>query len=524
MKKTISVTLPSVMIFSALLSMPLSSHGQTGLLFDGDFESGTFQGWTPSGENGGFATVAAKGSCFSGSDTTAISFNGNPTSNYSALLRSNAAGETGSVASLRSQPFEAGNGIIFSALSETLSDDPRDHPVDLVVKIINSDGEVISEQPYRTAIIQLAQGCPSEPRDTAFSGHFIDTHHLAGNEISIEFNQNTRNQGLGYFTLIDDVVFIDRSSFLLSTSQPRAVAGTGITSSGTFFLDPRASTDPDDAPIELNYSWFINGDTSIRELDVPCVNLNTDVQLSAGNNIATLYVNDGFSYSADTIRFVIPAESSNNNQDSTATDNNDDSTDDETDTENIDGDGTGTPTLTDPLNECDVNLTAEFIDPPTDPDTDGDGNPTTPVVDGDTTRPSISVTGDATFTIGGDPVPLVSDASISLSSAGTAIRSATITIAVPANGDVLSLANPPAGLQVDANADGDQNVSLMITVEDGGQVTDEDFETAIANTVYSYIVPAEVTDPITGTRSISYKVNDGRDSLLVRSNVTVNEP
>jgi len=143
-----------------------NSNAQTGLLFDGDFESGTFQGWTPGGINGGFASLAARGSCFSGNDTTAISFNGDPTSNYAALLRSNPNGDTDSIATLRSQPFVAGNGVIFSALTETLSDDPSDQPVDFIVNIIDANGEVISEQPYRTAIVQLAEGCPSEQRDT----------------------------------------------------------------------------------------------------------------------------------------------------------------------------------------------------------------------------------------------------------------------------------------------------------------------------------------------------------------------
>jgi len=83
-------------ILVCLLSLlaPAMASAQARLLFDGDFESGTFQGWIPSGEKGGFASVAAKGSCFSGNDTTAISFNGNDTSNYAALLRSNAAGDT----------------------------------------------------------------------------------------------------------------------------------------------------------------------------------------------------------------------------------------------------------------------------------------------------------------------------------------------------------------------------------------------------------------------------------------------
>ena len=281
-------------------------HAQASLLFDGDFESGTFQGWIPGGDNGGFASIAARGTCYSGNDTTAISFDGNPASNYAALLRSNANGNPDSIARLRSQPFRAGNGIIFSALSETLDPDPGNHPVELTVNIINSEGNTVAELPLRTAVIQLAQGCPSEGRDAVFSKQFIDTHHFAGQEISIEFTQHTRFDGLGYFTLIDNVLFIDQGQFVLNSGQPIAVAGTGVTTSGTFYLDPRASVDPDDGPLDLDYRWFVDGEESTRDVDMPCINLNEDFRLSAGNNKATLYATDGFHYDADTIRFVIP--------------------------------------------------------------------------------------------------------------------------------------------------------------------------------------------------------------------------
>ncbi len=143
-----------------LFSMAPTSQAQS-LLFDGDFESGTFQGWTPAGDNGGFSSLAAKGTCYSGNDTTAISFNGDLANNYAALLRSNAAGDPESVARLRSDNFAAGRGILFSALSETSDAAPSTDPVNLVVKILNSDGKVMNELPVQTAVVQLAPGCPS---------------------------------------------------------------------------------------------------------------------------------------------------------------------------------------------------------------------------------------------------------------------------------------------------------------------------------------------------------------------------
>ena len=532
-KKRLVVNRLLKMIFSAALGIaPGASFAQTGLLFDGDFESGTFQGWIPGGINGGFATVAAKGTCYSGNDTTAISFNGDPTSNYAALLRSNAAGKTGSIATLRSQPFTAGNGIVFSALSETMNDDPRHHPVDLVVKIINAEGEVVSEQPYRTAIIRLAPGCPGGPRrDAAFSGHFIDTHHLVDQQISIEFNQNTRHDGLGYFTLIDNVVYIDKNQLLLTTSAPRAVAGTGITTSGTFFLDPRASTDPDDAPLALDYSWFIDGEDSVRDIDVPCVNLNEDLQLSAGNNTATLYVNDGFSYSADTIRFVIPENATsggnggngdNTNSDSTDTTNNSDSTDTagvnepESDTEPDDDTANqGNITLTDPLNECDVDLRVPETEP-TD-DMDGGDNGDDNGIGGGTggNSPPNIVAGDGsaiasvTFTIGGGAVNLLSAIDIFDADSNAQIQSVTVSISNPVEGDSLSATNLPATIASSSGQNSNTPVtSITLSPANGSTPSEADYEQAVIGIQFEYLPSGTV---VTGTRTVTYSANDGID-------------
>ena len=214
-----------------------ASHAQS-LLFDGDFESGTFQGWTPSGENGGFASLAAKGTCYSGNDTTAISFNGDLGNNYAALLRSNVAGDTDSVASLRSEYFPAGRGILFSALSESGDAAPSADPVNLVVKVLNTDGKVMNELPVQTAVAQLSTGCPSIKRDTAFSAHYIDTSQHNG-EISIEFTQHTLTSGFAYFTMIDNGQLVEKGLIKLDGGElapSPAADGVQIDDESTFVL------------------------------------------------------------------------------------------------------------------------------------------------------------------------------------------------------------------------------------------------------------------------------------------------
>ncbi len=485
-----------------------AGFGQATQLFDGDFESGTFQGWIPGGENGGFALVAAKGSCYSGNDTTAISFNGNPTSNYAALLRSNAAGDVDSIARLRSQSFVAGNGIIFSALSETLEPDPGHRPVSLAVNIIDSSGNVVSEQPYNTAIVQLALGCPSIKRDGAFSSHFIDTHHLAGQDISIEFTQHTNHNSRGYFTLIDNVLFLDAGQFVLSTSQPIAVAGTGLTTSGTFFMDPRASIDPDDGPFALNYSWFINGEDSVRDIDLPCVNLNEDFQLSAGNNTATLYANDGFNYAADTIRFVIPNSSDSSTQDDnsstsdsgTTTDSDSDSTTD-TDTD-TDSNSSGGVTLTDPADECDVDL-EEVVAIPPDPDNPDNPDNSPPVIDLNEPDGETLV---VDFIVGEPPVNIVDNVTIT-DPDDDDIVSVTVSIQNSTSGDRLTASNF-SGLVII----GSGTTSITVALADRNTpVSNSDFETAVEAIEFEYIVPNGASAEV-GDRTITYAANDGMNT------------
>ncbi len=356
-----AIFLISLCVFS-LSSTPLLAAG--GLIFDGDFESGTFQGWTPGGENGGFVTIAAKSGCYSFNDTTGITFNRDPTSNYAALLRSGSSGSTGSIAILRSDAFEAGSGITFSALSETIGGVPN--PSTLTIRILDSSDTELVSIDLDTALINLSEGCPSAKRDAAFSGHFVDTHQLSG-PIKVEFRQHTNREGLGLFTLIDNVSSLAINQLLPFTSRPVAVAGTSVTTSGTLYLDPTRSFDPDNKPSELDYSWFVDDTDNFLELDLPCINLNDDNTLSAGNHIATLYVNDGMHAVADTLNFVVPESDSDSETDT--------ETDTETDSESDSGSsGSGSPTLTDPRNECDVDVT-EKAPGEEDDEEDGGGEP-----------------------------------------------------------------------------------------------------------------------------------------------------
>ena len=510
MRNTPSFHIVGLGLVVTLLIWVTGAHAQATLLFDGDFESGTFQGWIPGGENGGFASIASKGSCYSANDTTAISFNGNPTSNYAALLRSNAAGNTDSIARLKSVPFTAGNGVVFSALSETLDADPGHKPVNFVVRILNSEGNPVSEQPYNTSIIQLAQGCPSVKRDAAFSRHFIDTHHLAGQEISIEFSQNTNYESLGYFTLIDNVLFIPEGQFLLSTSQPIAVAGTGITTSGTFFLDPRASKDPDDGPVALSYSWFIDGENSVRQIDIPCVNLNEDFLLAPGNNKATLYATDGFNYAADTIRFVIPEDSTSSGNDNNSGDSsNGEDTNDDTDTmddnDGTDGGDDSGVTLSDPLEECDVDVSEVAADIGDNGGISGggtDGN-TPPVIDVGGTDGDPPV---VDYSISGLPVNVAENVSI-FDADGDNIVSVTVSIQNPREVDRL-LADSIAGFLVTGT--GSTTITIALNNPES-PASNEAFSAAVESIQFEYIVPSG-EDPDTSNRTITYSANDGIDS------------
>ena len=518
--KTLQNLLLSLFALSILAVVPGASVAQS-LLFDGDFESGTFQGWTPSGENGGFALLAAKGTCYSGSDTTAISFNGDLANNYAALLRSNAEGDPGSVAKLRSANFAAGNGFIFSALSET-SDPNRKDPVNLVVRILDSEGKVLAELPIQTAVINLAVGCPSVKRDAAFSVHYIDTRPYNG-DISIEFTQHTNFPGMGYFSLIDNVVYVEKGEIFLNQTQPIAVAGTSLTSSNILFLDPRESVDPDKLPAPLEFSWFINGEETIRLFDMPCINLNSDIELEPGNHVATLYATDSINYSADTLRFVVSGTATTIADDSTD-DSTDDTTDDTTDDVNPDitltnprggvivnevnlvsADGV---TQTDPRKECDIDVA----------DTLEDSDSQLVSIDIDPTSEDIF---DTTFTIGGDPVSITSGSVTIESSAEESIVLITVTIDNPEPTDTLTVASNPVTTLTVSNS-GTSSISIAPDIADS-IVSDTDYETVLEAIEFEYTV-ADGDTPVTDQRTITYTVTDSAgNTTSTTSTVTVEE-
>ena len=69
MKKFLPATLLAI---TTLVAAPLSYAAY--LLPGGDFESGDFFGWVPSSSLGGISEVVYQGTCYSGNDTTGISF------------------------------------------------------------------------------------------------------------------------------------------------------------------------------------------------------------------------------------------------------------------------------------------------------------------------------------------------------------------------------------------------------------------------------------------------------------------
>jgi hypothetical protein len=516
MTKILKLALLGSLTLLVLISATRVSFAQS-LLFDGDFESGTFQGWTPGGENGGFTTLAAKGTCYSSNDTTAISFNGDPANNYAALLRSNPNGDVGSIATLRSANFAAGNGLLFSALSETSDLNPSTRPVNFVVRILDSKGKPLAELPLQTAVISLKDGCPSSKRDTAFSVHYIDTRQYNG-EISVEFSQHTKFSGLGYFTLIDNVVHVEKGNIFVNQTQPIAVAGTSLTSSNILFLDPRDSIDPDNLPTPLEFSWFINDEETIRLYDMPCVNINSDFVLPAGNHVATLYATDGINYSADTLRFVVTSNSTSTVEPAT-----NDSGENETTNKNItlstpEGElivneanlVTDDVTQSDPRQECDIDV-SDTLDG-AEPGVAGLS------IDIDTTSEE---TFDATFTIGGGPVSVTSNSVQVQSSEEESVMLVTVTIDNPEPTDVLTAASTPVSTLTVSNS-GTTSVSISPEIPDSA-VSDTDYETVLEAIEFEYTV-GDGDTPVTDQRSISYSVTDSAgNTASTSSTITIQE-
>jgi hypothetical protein len=179
-------------------------------IVNGDFETGDLTGWTASGVEEGFATVELEGSCFSSNNTRGIAMKGI----FSANVRSSAPAPVTSIGILTSDRFIAGNAIRFIALSENDDGVPAPNPVTLEVLILDDEGGILLSEIIDTNIVTLSLSnspiCSlGDIRDGAFSTHIINTSDVAGEAIRIEFRQHTNLEGLGFFTLIDEVEVIE---------------------------------------------------------------------------------------------------------------------------------------------------------------------------------------------------------------------------------------------------------------------------------------------------------------------------
>ncbi len=266
-------------------------------LFDGTFETGSFQGWSPGGTGGGFAVLAVEGLCYSANDTTGITLPGS----FAALLRSNPRGDRQSTGTITSDPFQAGSAISFKALSESRDGRNARTPVTVEVRVLDEAGELLQGHTIvQTSVARLKRGCPSERRNGAFRRHIIDTSLWIGQTIRIEFAQHTNVAGEGFFTLIDDIMFFGAGEQPILPDQPVAVAGTSLSTGGFIQLDGRESFHTSGQ--ELNFEWFVPGDAAPRTGETESLSDLEDGQ----EYRVILFVNDGVNFSSDVLQVGIP--------------------------------------------------------------------------------------------------------------------------------------------------------------------------------------------------------------------------
>ncbi len=274
----------------ALLLIVGSGSNAAEPLFDGDFESGFLQGWRSSGKNGGIGTLAPAGTCFSNNDTTGLRLHGN----YAGLIRSDGQGRPQAEGRLTSLIFAAGDGIAFSALTETSDARPADNPVSFEVRLLDTFGQPLLTQGIRTSRVQLSVGCPSTMRNATFSRHFIDTRPFRGQNIKLQFAQHTRISGHGYFTLIDDIVIFGGGETPIFEGKLTAVAGTSTSETGALQLDGSLSLGSSGQV--LSFEWSIDGEAVARTGE------KVDISdLEPGTYTVTLFVSDGTQAESDTM-------------------------------------------------------------------------------------------------------------------------------------------------------------------------------------------------------------------------------
>ncbi|MDH3280145.1 MAG: hypothetical protein OEQ18_03325 [Gammaproteobacteria bacterium] len=374
-------------------------------LFDGTFETGSFQGWTPGGTNGGFAVLAVEGNCFSANDTTGITIAGT----FAALLRSNPRGNRDSIGTITSDPFQAGSAISFRAVSESRDGRNARTPVTLEVRVLDESGELLQGHSIvQTSVARLKLGCPSERRNGAFRRHIIDTSLWIGQTIRIELAQHTNVAGEGFFTLIDDITFFGAGEQPILPDQPVAVAGTSLSNGGFIRLDGRESFHTGGQ--EMDFEWFVPGDSTPRTGQTVSLSDLEDGQ----EYRVILFVNDGVNFSSDVLQVGIPQgvnDRDGDTDDGSTTDLNADAAQDRDGAIVDDNEvaptltsispvsGTRPPTQQSPPNVVAVTLTGTNLTGATAVDVSGDGvSVSNVVVVNDTT-----VT--ATFSIARDPDP-----------------------------------------------------------------------------------------------------------------------
>src|SRR5712692_1331261 len=131
-----------------------SAFAQPGPLRNGNFETGTLEGWTASGVNEGFVRLAREGSCFSYNNTEGLTLSGN----FAAAVRSGGVGPTDSVGILTSDLFIASSSVTFKALSETEYGDAAkwsDDPVTFEVRLLDAADNVLLSQVVKTNLVAL---------------------------------------------------------------------------------------------------------------------------------------------------------------------------------------------------------------------------------------------------------------------------------------------------------------------------------------------------------------------------------